>query len=265
MNSADVAVAFAAGTVLATLTAPVGVSGAVFLLPVQLDVLGVPSPQVTPTNLLYNVLAAPGALLRYRRQGQLGGDLAGRLLAGTLPGVVVGAVARVVLVPDLRAFRLLAAAVLGPLGIWLLVRAGARPGPRRDRPPSPFTPSTLTAIALATGVVGGLYGIGGGSILSPVLVAAGYGVVRVAPAALAATWVTSVVGIAVYLVLAAAGVGDAESPDWSVGLAAGAGGLVGGTIGARLQPKLPERLLRAGLGGLAVALAVAYVVLAWRA
>jgi hypothetical protein len=31
---------FAAGSVIAVLTAPVGVSGAVFLLPVQLDVLG---------------------------------------------------------------------------------------------------------------------------------------------------------------------------------------------------------------------------------
>ena len=41
-----------AGLVTATLTAPVGVSGAVFLSPVQMDVLMVPSPAVTPTNLL---------------------------------------------------------------------------------------------------------------------------------------------------------------------------------------------------------------------
>jgi uncharacterized membrane protein YfcA len=44
---------FAAGLVIAVLTAPVGVSGAVFLLPMQLDVLRVPSPAVTPTNLLF--------------------------------------------------------------------------------------------------------------------------------------------------------------------------------------------------------------------
>jgi len=37
---------------VAVVTAPVGVSGAVFLLPVQLDLLRVPSPAVTPTNLL---------------------------------------------------------------------------------------------------------------------------------------------------------------------------------------------------------------------
>jgi uncharacterized protein len=59
----------AAGLVIAALTTPVGVSGAVFLLPVQVSLLGVPSPAVTPTNLLFNVVATPGGLLRYRRGG----------------------------------------------------------------------------------------------------------------------------------------------------------------------------------------------------
>src|SRR5689334_1840524 len=36
---------------------------------VQLSVLAVPSPAVTPTNLLFNVVAGPGARLRYRRNG----------------------------------------------------------------------------------------------------------------------------------------------------------------------------------------------------
>jgi hypothetical protein len=46
---------------------PAGISGAV-LLPFQVSVLGTPSPAVTPTNLLYNVVSTPGALYRYRRQ-----------------------------------------------------------------------------------------------------------------------------------------------------------------------------------------------------
>src|ERR1700710_2184373 len=99
-------IGFVAGLVIATVTAPVGVSGAVFLLPVQLSVLRVPNPAVTPTNLLFNVVAGPGALLRYRRAGQLTGPLARRLLVGTLPGVVVGAAIRVYLVPGPEAFRL---------------------------------------------------------------------------------------------------------------------------------------------------------------
>lgn len=50
--------------------------------------LGTPSPAVTPTNLLYNVVATPGALDRFWRQGQTGGRLTTVLLAGTIPGVI---------------------------------------------------------------------------------------------------------------------------------------------------------------------------------
>jgi uncharacterized protein len=54
-------VALAAAFVIAVLATPAGISGAVMLLPFQVSVLGTPSPAVTPTNLLYNVVATPGA------------------------------------------------------------------------------------------------------------------------------------------------------------------------------------------------------------
>ena len=84
------AVALAAAYVIATPATPAGISGAVLLLPFQLGVLGTPSPAVTPTNLLYNVIATPGGLYRYWRQQRTGGELALPLIAGTLPGVVAG-------------------------------------------------------------------------------------------------------------------------------------------------------------------------------
>lgn len=62
--------ALAASFLVATIASPAGVSGAVLLLPFQVGVLGTPSPAVTPTNLLYNVVATPGAFYRYWRQGQ---------------------------------------------------------------------------------------------------------------------------------------------------------------------------------------------------
>lgn len=122
--------AFVAGCVVAAVTAPVGVSGAVFLLPVQLDLLRVPSPAVTPTNLLYNLVATPGALLRYWRAGAVDARLTGQLLVGTVPGVVLGSVIRVYAAPGDREFRFLAAAVLLALGMWLCSGRGirARPG-----------------------------------------------------------------------------------------------------------------------------------------
>lgn len=105
-------VALVAAYVIAALATPAGVSGAVLLLPFQVSVLGTPSPAVIPTNLLYNVVATPGALYRYWRQGQTGGRLALVLIAGTLPGVIAGSIIRVEVLPGPRVFDLVVAAVL---------------------------------------------------------------------------------------------------------------------------------------------------------
>jgi uncharacterized protein len=63
-------IALFAAYAIAVLATPGGVSGAVLLLPFHVSELGTPSPAVTPTNLLYNMVATPGALYRYWRQGQ---------------------------------------------------------------------------------------------------------------------------------------------------------------------------------------------------
>lgn len=245
---------FLAGLLIAVVTSPVGVSGAVFLLPVQLSVLHVPSPAITPTNLLFNVVSGPGALARYRRNGQLTGPLARLLIAGTVPGVILGAVIRVFAIPGPEVFRLVAGAVLLPLGLWLGVRA-LRPD-LTDRPP--LSRRTILGLSVVTGTVGGIYGIGGGSILGPILAGRGTPMARIAPAALAATFVTSVAGAATYGILALTTTGDI-APHWILGVLCGAGGLIGGYLGARLQPYLPEKALRLLLGTLATALATLYL------
>lgn len=248
----------AAGLVIATVTAPAGVSGAVFLLPVQLSVLDVPSPAVTPTNLLFNVVAIPGALLRYRRQGGLASPLTRELVAGTLPGVIAGAVIRVYAVPGPRAFRLIVAGFLLPLGAWLAIRT-LRP-PRAQSPPREPSRRMVTVLALAAGIVGGIYGIGGGSILSPVLAARGVPVAKIAPAALASTFLTSITGAVTYALLATVHPSGSIAPDWPLGLACGLGGLIGGYAGARFQSRVPDKALRLLLAGIAIALAALYIV-----
>lgn len=256
-----------AGFVIAVITAPVGVSGAVFLLPVQLSVLHVPNPQVTPTNLLYNCVSGPGALFRYIRQRQLDLVLTRSLVIGSAPGVVIGAFLRVHVADDPTVFRLIAAAVLLPTGLFILARSKpSRTGSGGHAQPLPAAserlgpgPGTITRLAFVVGIVGGIYGIGGGSILGPILVGTGPTINRVAPAALASTWVTSMIGVAAYAVIAL-GTPGTIAPDWTLGIATGIGGLVGGYTGARLQPRLPERLLRTLLGLLAVTLAAAYIV-----
>lgn len=250
----DIVVGFLAGVLIATFTAPVGVSGAVFLLPVQLSILSVPNPAVTPTNLLYNVIAGPGALLKYGRNGQLGGPLTRLLLLGTIPGVIGGATVRVFLLPGERPFRIIAGVVLLAIGTWLIGRT-LQPHTTRD----PLPDKTISLAALGVGVVGGVYGIGGGSILSPILVGSGMAVATVAPAALASTFITSIVGALTYAFLALFADGSI-APDWPIGIACGLGGLVGGYLGARLQPHLPEQWLRLLLGALAISVGMLYLI-----
>jgi len=161
-------VALVVAYLIAVVTTPAGISGAVLLLPFQVSVLGTPSPSVTPTNLLYNVVATPGALYRYWRQGQTGGRLALVLIGGTLPGVIAGSVIRVKLLPGSRVFDVVVAAVLVPLGVWLLLSRGSltdAPG-RQDRQ---IPALMLAVLAVVVGCVGGIYGIGGGAILAPAL------------------------------------------------------------------------------------------------
>jgi uncharacterized membrane protein YfcA len=242
---------------IAVFTTPVGVSGAVFLVPVQVSLLHTPSPAVTPTNLLYNLIAIPGALLRFHHEGRLTGPLTRLLVLGTLPGMIAGAVIRAELLSGTEAFLVVIAAVLIPLGAWLALAAPAPAAAAPDR----NRRRLIVVLALAVGTIGGIYGIGGGSILGPILVGLGYTVLEVAPAALTATFLTSIAGVATFALLSLGGSGDV-APDWSLGIAIGLGGLAGTYLGARLQTRLPEMLLRRGLGVLALGLGLRYAVLA---
>jgi uncharacterized membrane protein YfcA len=247
------------GFLLAAMTTPAGVSGAVLLLPVQVSILRVPSPAVTPTNLLFNVIAVPGALLRFWREKRLFSPLATLLIAGTLPGVIAGAVIRVDLLAGGRAFMFVASSVLLPLGLWLLLGAQRLP---RDRPePSNRARALILILALAVGVIGGIYGIGGGSLLAPVLLIAGFSPYETAPATLLATFLTSIAGIATYAVLQLAQGGNV-APEWSLGVAIGAGGFAGSYVGARIQSRVPEASLRKLLGLVACLVAARYTQLA---
>ena len=246
-----------AAYLIAVVTTPAGISGAVLLLPFQVTVLGTPSPSVTPTNLLYNVVSTPGALYRYWRQGQTGGRLALVLIAGTLPGVIAGSFIRVELIPGPRVFALVVAAVLIPLGTWLVFSRTARAG-EPDRP-APLIPApALMALAAVVGCVGGIYGIGGGSVLAPVLIGSGRKPSQVAPAALAATLVTSVAGVITFTVLSLHQ-HISVAPDWPTGIALGAGGLAGGYTGARMQSRLPDFLIRRLVGVLVIAIGAYYL------
>jgi uncharacterized membrane protein YfcA len=232
---------------VACLCAPAGVSGAVLLLPFQMSVLGFVSPAVTPTNLIYNIVATPGGVWRYVREQRFDWRLAWLIAAGCLPGVVAGAAIRVRYLPSPASIKPFVGLVLLYLAWRLLGRAPEVALAHRH--------SRIVPVSLAVGPVGGIYGIGGGAIVAPFLVSVcGIPAKSAAGPALLATFLTSVAGVGAFECL-----GAAAHPDWFLGLLLGAGGLFGTYCGARLQKHLPERWIRWGLAALVGGLAVSYL------
>jgi uncharacterized membrane protein YfcA len=238
----------ACGFGVALVCTPAGVSGAFLLLPIQVLLLGAPSPAVSATNLLYNVVASPAGAATYRRRGRVDSLLLGGLLRGVLPGMVLGVVLRSTWLADADQFAWPAALVLGGLGIRL-VRDGLRPAQPTEVRTEPPSAGRLAMVGAAAGLVGGVYGIGGAAIAVPWLVGVErLPVHRVAGAALAVTFVSSCVGLAVFVGGAALDLDEATAPRWGHGIALGAGGLLGAIAGANLQHRLPLALLRLVIG-----------------
>jgi uncharacterized membrane protein YfcA len=236
-----VAVRVLAGFAVALMCTPAGVSGAFLLLPVQVLLFGAPSPAVSATNLLYNVVSTPAGALAFRRRETLDRSLTARLVIGTVPGVVLGVLARSTVLADADTFAPVAAAVLVVLGLRLLVERGSADGGA----PRSIPGLRLFLVGLAAGVVGGVYGLGGAALVVPWLVSVEKLPLRVAaPPGLIVTLVTSVLGLAAFVVADLVGLGDASGPEWANGLALGIGGAAGAVVGVRLQPRLPVRLLR---------------------
>ena len=278
------------------LTSMGGVSGAFLLLPFQMSVLGYTSPSVSATNQLYNIVAIPSGVYRYWREGRMIWPLVWAVVAGTLPGVLIGAIILVTGLRDPRHFKLFAAAVLLYIGIKMvrdmLKQQAAAAATGKAAPSGPLAASygnpaatvriterTLRRIGFTfqgenytvpvsgifllcfiVGIVGGVYGIGGGAIVAPFLVTFfGLPVYTVAGAALMGTFVTSVAGVAFYSALAPFYPHLSVAPDWLLGLLFGLGGMAGMYLGARCQKFVPAKVIKWMLVTILVGTALKYI------
>ncbi len=114
--------------VISFFTSMGGVSGAFLLLPFQMSALNYTAPSVSGTNHVFNIVAIPGGVYRYIKEGRMAWPLTWVVIAGTLPGVFLGYDLRVRCLPDPRTFKLFAGCVLLYIGVrlfWDLI-GGAR-------------------------------------------------------------------------------------------------------------------------------------------
>lgn len=259
-------------------TSMVGISGAFLLVPFQMSVLGFASPSASATNLVFNLLAIPGGIYRYGRESRLFWPLALVITAGGAPGTFAGAWLRTHWLAERATFEPFAAAVLAWLA-WRMLVDTRRGQPaatasgtvrltlrgwreirfRQGEAEYAFGVPSMLFFSFLVGVIGTAYGIGGGSFMVPIcLVIYRLPVHAIAGATLTATFLTSAIALAAYAWMPAPS-GVAVRPDWALGLAFGVGGLAGSYLGARMQKRVPQRLLKGLLGLLLLALALRYV------
>ncbi len=288
--------------VISFFTSMGGISGAFLLLPFQMSFLGYTNPSVSATNQLFNVVAIPSGVFRYCREGRMVWPLTWVVVAGTLPGVLIGAFVRIEFLPDPGTFKIFAAFVLMYIGMKMLrdllkkkdadsldnnkgkkyfqdtacknsAKANTLPSVRITH----FSlkrfgyifygeqfdvPSWgVFALSLLVGIVGGIYGIGGGAIIAPFFITFfGLPVHTVAGAALMGTFVTSMAGVAFYQAIAPMYPNMSVAPDYFLGVLFGLGGAAGMYLGARCQKFVPSGTIKWMLVGTILFTAIKYTI-----
>jgi uncharacterized membrane protein YfcA len=256
---------------ISAFTSTGGVTGAFIILPFQVSVLGYAGPGASATNLLYNIVAIPIGFRRYQKEKRVIWPLVWTTVIGSVPGLVLGAYLRIKYLPDPRPFKLFAGFVLLFLGIKLvhdiMGNSSAVRGDRMRRSHEvdlrgfdsrkisysfdgriyEVSTRSIAFMTLVIGIVGGIYGIGGGAILSPFLVAFYHLPVHsIAGATLLGTWISSLAGVIIYMVVSPllSSSGTVIMPDWFLGISFGIGGMAGVYTGARLQRFIPPAVIK---------------------
>jgi hypothetical protein len=112
---------------ISAVTSTAGVSGAFLILPFQVSWLRHTAPSVSATNFVCNLVAIPGGVYCYIREGRMAWPLTWVVAAGTLPAVFFGYWLRVRYLLDPRNFKAFVGCEPLYLGLRLLADvAGAR-------------------------------------------------------------------------------------------------------------------------------------------
>lgn len=249
-----------------------GISGAFLLLPFQMTFLGYTNTSVSATNQLYNVFSNPGGVFRYYREKRMLWPLSWIVMAGAVPGgrhrrpcphqlaggcpafqTVRGArAARHRPGDDPRPVRLDAfqarpkiRTISSKPYVEVVERNLSRVSYTFDGYLYSFSVPILLFYSIAVGLVGGIYGIGGGAIIAPFLVSVFHlPIYTVAGATLAATFVNALAGVLFYIAISPLYPDLSIAPDWGMALLLSLGGLLGMYFGAKFQKCISPVLLK---------------------
>ena len=222
-----VLVGLAAGMVGST----VGLGGGLIVTPVLVSA-GF-APAVAAANSLFVSLGnATASTVSYWRQGRVRTHALFRITVAAVPGTAVGALAADAILPS--SFKALFAVLLVACIVYMMTR---RRVTSSDAPPAaPFALLGMSASFFA-GVMSSFFGIGGGIIFVPLLLAILGLTMRDAVATSQAILIpVSLAGVISHTLLG--------HPDYYQAMLLMAGAMVGGYIGARMSARAQDRPLR---------------------
>jgi len=263
-------------------TSMAGISGAFLLLPFQMSVLGFTTTSATSTNFLFNVVGTPGGVYRYIKECRFAWPVALIMVTGITPGVLIGYYIRIKFLPDPKSFKLFVGFVLLLVALKLIKNAWAKSTGGQEKSCSiedrvdnvslrtkktrfdfkkathSFSTGGMLGLAFTVGIIGGAYGIGGGSIIAPFCITFfKLPVYTIAGAVLLGTFTSSAAGVAFYSLIPLNG--EVAPPDWRLGILFGVGGLLGMYFGAKMQKYMSEKWIKLILGIIVFIIASKYI------
>lgn len=233
-----ITISFAAGTLGSLL----GLGGGFIIVP-ALTFMSLNPYQIAGTSLFAVFSSSGSSTFAYARQKRIDYVLGIKFSMFAVPGAVVGAyVSRLVSLPE---FKIYFALVLIGTSIYILRKHTFKERAR----PSPAVMALCYASSFFAGILASLFGVGGGVIYVPLMVALlGMSVHTSAPTSQFILLVSSAAGLLSHIILG--------HPDYLLALILVGGAFAGGQLGAKISLRIRERILQIllsiGLLGVAV-------------
>lgn len=235
----------ALGAALGTMGGLFGIGGGLIAIPALGVLFGLDQQLAQGTSLVMVVPNVLLALWRYHQRNRIALQHALPLAAAGFVFAWLGSIWAVGL--DAAAMRVYFVGFLIALVVWNLARMFMRSAPPSSelRQPWPW----LGVLGSGAGVVGGLFGVGGAVIATPVLTSVfGTSQVVAQGLSLALAAPSTAVTLLTY--------GIHQHVDWNMGVPLALGGLLSISWGVKLAHALPEKVLRSLFCGFLVVCAV---------
>jgi uncharacterized membrane protein YfcA len=218
------------GAIVGFVLGLVGGGGSILAVPLMVYLVGVPSPHLAIGTSAFAVAAnAATGLANHARAGHVKWRCAGVFAVAGIAGAAAGSTLGKAF--DGQKLLFLFALVMVAVGILMLRRR--RGGGNRDVTLGRENAGKLVAYGLGAGAFSGFFGIGGGFLIVPGLIAAtGMSMINAVG--------SSLVGVTAFGLTTAANYALSGLVDWALAFAFIAGGFAGSLFGTRLAKRLTQ-------------------------